>query len=107
VGYFFVIAAPLFISLLASRFIIFFGLLTALSIVVSLLLQNARFRLEHGDSQFWTRFWETDLKSWFLITIVACLLSLFVSIPIYFLKRRLTAAHGRKIIDQPTTVAYR
>lgn len=82
----FSIFCPLLVCLLAARFSVLFGVLAATSIVVSLVLANARLDSpQRGHS--WQSF-RNGSGTWIEIWLIAVGLSLIVSIPIYVQRKR-------------------
>jgi hypothetical protein len=81
---------PLVVCLLASHWPIIFGLMAATSLAVSTLLHHPNFRPGGFAGDPWEQFWHRDAGVWFSIWGILAALSLFVSIPLAFWRRRLT-----------------
>ena len=84
----FAVVAPLAVCLVASRWSIALGFLTATCIAVSILLENARWSLDHGNTWFWQDFWAKEIGRWLSLWAIAVGLSLIVSVPIQLGRRR-------------------
>jgi len=81
--------SPLVVCILAPRFSIAVGVCTATCITCSLLIANSRWEIERGNAEYWTDFWNADSLSYFVIWLVAIVLSLPSSVAIHF-KRRMS-----------------
>lgn len=86
-------AAPLTVCLMASRWCIALGILTATCIAASILLENAHWSLDHGDTRSWANFWAEEIGLNLLIWGIAAGLSLIVSVPIHLGRRRAQRKH--------------
>jgi hypothetical protein len=78
------IGASLIVCLISPRFPVFFGILTTTSVDLSLIFENARWSQGHGNNNYWQYFWSNELKIYVVVWIISVLLSLIVSVPIYF-----------------------
>ncbi|CAN5488577.1 hypothetical protein BH09PLA1_BH09PLA1_02260 [soil metagenome] len=81
---------PFVVCLLASHWPVVFGLMAATSLAVSTLLHHPNFRPGAFAGDPWEEFWKRDAGVWFFSWGFLAVLSLLVSIPLAFWRRRIT-----------------
>jgi hypothetical protein len=84
---------PLGVCLLASHWLIVFGLLAATSLAISTLLHHPNFREGVFARDPWEYLWQHDLGVWLFIWGILACLSLLVSVPLAA-RRRMSVRHG-------------
>ena len=85
-AFFLLIVVPLIVCLIATRYVVFYGIVTNICIVLSLVREDARYYAH--SAEFWDSFWRRDVYFLLIIILFAITVSLPVSISVYLEKRK-------------------